>query len=455
MKSKLDKYFKQKLEAPQQPPADAWEFIRGRLPEPKEKKRILPFWLKLSGITATLLLMVGLGYWLGSEQAAIPDGSEYVFQPETSSSSGTGESGEQITKEKTPGHLSPNDGVPATQTHSYLNFAEVNSGNQTYSFTQSSFINENRDLYAGHFRGKEQDETLNRHAYGLSWDGLNLSPDKLVSITGIRLNPNLNKEFVFASNAKSHPEKEKKKKKRTAFDRFHLSAFASPLAFNTFVGNSMLADEMSQYKTENSVTLAYGIKGAYSLSPTLKLRTGVSVVGLEQITNQVPIAVDITERYELSPVDEFNNVKYNGNIRINNHSPANSLMEMELSGRMGYGSIQQQASYIEIPVEAELSLFQTNSIGISATGGGSTWLLSKNKIYVHIDDYTQELGEASNLNKVSFSANAGLKFDLSLTDNVKLNVEPNFRYLINPVNNIEKYNPYTVGVNAGVTVSFR
>src|SRR5690606_17599558 len=180
--------------------------------------------------------------------------------------------------------------------------------------------------------------------------------------------------------------------------------------------------------TENSVTLAYGIKGAYSLSPTLKLRTGVSVVGLEQITNQVPIAVDITERYELSPVDEFNNVKYNGNIRINNHSPANSLMEMELSGRMGYGSIQQQASYIEIPVEAELSLFQTNSIGISATGGGSTWLLSKNKIYVHIDDYTQELGEASNLNKVSFSANAGLKFDLSLTDNVKLNVEPNFRY---------------------------
>lgn len=453
MKSKLDKYFKQKLEAPQQPPADAWEFIQGRLPEPKEKKRIFPFWLKLSGITATLLLMVGLGYWLGSEQAAIPDNPDYVIQPEASSS-GTVESGEQIAIEENPDYSSTNEGIPAAREDS-LNFGEGNSGNLTYSFTTDNFINENRDLYAGYFPGREQDETLNRHAYGLSWDGLNLSPDKLVSITGIQVNPNLNKELLFASNAKSNPEKEKKKKKRTDFDRFHLSAFASPLAFNTFVGNSMLADEMSQYKTENSVTLAYGIKGAYSLSPILKLRTGVSVVGLEQITNQVPIAVDITERHELSSVDKFNNVKYNGNIRIDNHSPANSLMEMELSGRMGYGSIQQQASYIEIPVEAELSLFQTNSIGISATGGGSTWLLSKNKIYVHIDDYTQELGEASNLNKVSFSANAGLKFDLSLTENVKLNVEPNFRYLINPVNNINKYNPYTVGVNAGVTVSFR
>src|SRR5690606_25536524 len=162
--------------------------------------------------------------------------------------------------------------------------------NPTSSLTTDNFINENRDLYAGYFRGREQDETFNRHAYGLSWDGLNLSPDKLVSITGIQVNPNLNKELLFASNAKSNPEKEKKKKKRTDFDRFHLSAFASPLAFNTLVGNSMLADEMSQYKTENSVTLAYGIKGAYSLSPTLKLRTGVSVVGLEQITNQVPIA---------------------------------------------------------------------------------------------------------------------------------------------------------------------
>ena len=72
-----------------------------------------------------------------------------------------------------------------------------------------------------------------------------------------------------------------------------------------------------------------------------------------------------------------------------------------------------------------------------------------------MDDYTQELGEANNLNKVSFSANAGLKFDMNLTDNIKLNVEPNFRYLINPVNNIEKYNPYTVGVNAGLSISLK
>ncbi|MFA7448416.1 MAG: hypothetical protein WCY77_08270, partial [Weeksellaceae bacterium] len=124
-------------------------------------------------------------------------------------------------------------------------------------------------------------------------------------------------------------------------------------------------------------------------------------------------------------------------------------------GKPTLGNIQQQSEYIEIPLEAEIAILQTSSIGISATGGGSTWLLSRNKIYVHTEDYTEELGQANNLNKTSFSANAGLKFDMKIMDKVQLNVEPNFKYLVNPVNNIEKYNPYTVGVNAGITVSLK
>lgn len=79
----------------------------------------------------------------------------------------------------------------------------------------------------------------------------------------------------------------------------------------------------------------------------------------------------------------------------------------------------------------------------------------KNKIYAHMNGYTEELGTANNINKTSFSANAGLKFDLKISDGVQLNVEPNFKYLLNPVSNIDKYSPYTVGVNAGVTVKLK
>lgn len=49
----------------------------------------------------------------------------------------------------------------------------------------------------------------------------------------------------------------------------------------------MLSNNLDDYKTENSITLAYGLKAAYSLNPKLKIRTGVSVVGFEQITKNV------------------------------------------------------------------------------------------------------------------------------------------------------------------------
>ena len=51
MRRKLDSYFKEKLNQPQQAPEDAWENIQSRLP--KEKKRpFIPFWTKISGIAA-------------------------------------------------------------------------------------------------------------------------------------------------------------------------------------------------------------------------------------------------------------------------------------------------------------------------------------------------------------------------------------------------------------------
>lgn len=453
MKNKLDKYFKNKLEAPQQPPVDAWDNIQAQLPESKEKRRIFPFWLRISGIAATLLLMVGLGYWLGVEQNSDLDVPRSVIQLGNSSS---GNSGSVQNNANQNEETLPSEENVQSHQKIILNSSNNLSERTNYLITNNSYSNKDyKDLYALNLTQQNQNAVWspNFPFSGLSWNHLNLYPTEILTTPEIQKNKN--PEILLTSNQNSS-SKEKKKKKFIDFDRFHLSAFASPLAFNTFVGSSMLADEMSQYNTENSVTLAYGIKGAYSLSPNLKLRTGISVVGLEQITENVPLAVNVSGKYEMTGIDEVNNVKYNGNIRIdNNNSLMNSLLEMELSGRMGYGNIQQQVRYIEIPLEAELNLFQTNSIGISATGGGSTWLLSKNKIYVHVDDYTQELGEANNLNKVTFSANAGLKFDLNLTDDVKLNVEPNFRYLINPVNNIEKYNPYTVGVNAGVTVSFK
>ncbi|HJS01557.1 MAG TPA: hypothetical protein VJ780_11550, partial [Flavobacterium sp.] len=38
------------------PPEDSWNIIASRIENKKKKKRVIPFWLKASGIAATLFL---------------------------------------------------------------------------------------------------------------------------------------------------------------------------------------------------------------------------------------------------------------------------------------------------------------------------------------------------------------------------------------------------------------
>ena len=489
MKNKIDQYFKNKLNIPQQPPADAWEFIQSRIPK-EEKKRFMPLWIKISGIAALFLFLVGGGYMLNLFESNSPQNSTEI-QNQSTVSNGLSDSGNetenwneensssegQITEEENLYNY-PIDGQNKTYSHQnsfnsngnsqfisnlpnsskYENNSTLNLSNNSFNLdNQNPLLDQTQIDNEVNSNTKQTDIVLN--SFGNEKGNL-YSPNKY-STENPFTDPLLdklekeNKELI-ALNTKENKKKKSKSdyKKKPEFDRFYISGFVSPMALNTFVGNSMLADDMSQYKTENNVTLAYGIKGAYALSPRVKIRTGVSVVGFEQITQNVPLSASIENGSAFSMHDARNNIKYHGNLRIENHQ-ATSLAESELNYKTLNGDIRQQSQYIEIPVEAEVSVFQTNSIGISATAGGSTWLLSKNKIFAHTEDYTEELGKAENLNNTSFSANAGLKFDMKISEKVNVNVEPAFKYLINPVNDIKKYNPYTVGVNAGVTVSLK
>src|SRR5690606_962426 len=116
----------------------------------------------------------------------------------------------------------------------------------------------------------------------------------------------------------------------------------------------------------------------------------------EQLTKDVPLAANI--EYVNAALGSPNkadhvNIKYHGELRVDNNLVSSNALG-ELNNKTIEGNLRQQSQYIEIPVEAEIALFKTGSIGISATGGGSTWLLSKNKIYVHTEGYTEELGKA-------------------------------------------------------------
>ena len=100
-----------------------------------------------------------------------------------------------------------------------------------------------------------------------------------------------------------------------------------------------------------------------------------------------------------------------------------------------HGSIDQQLGFIEVPIELEYSLIE-KKLGINLIGGFSTLFLNQNDIYAVFNNGERaRLGDASNVESVSYSANFGVGLDYNLSKQWQFNLEPTFKYQLNTFNN--------------------
>jgi hypothetical protein len=94
-------------------------------------------------------------------------------------------------------------------------------------------------------------------------------------------------------------------------------------------------------------------------------------------------------------------------------------------------------------------------IGVNLIGGISTLLLGDNEIVANDGDFREVLGGANNLNSVSFSTNVGLGFHYKISKKLKFNIEPMFKYQLNPYTDSSvDFKPYYLGVYSGLSFKF-
>ena len=119
-------------------------------------------------------------------------------------------------------------------------------------------------------------------------------------------------------------------------------------------------------------------------------------------------------------------------------------------------NMEQKVHYIEIPLEVEYKLASFDKFNLLATAGGSYYVVTKNTISLaDVNTRSQyKLGEASNLNDMSYSANAGVKLEYNLSNKSSINLEPNYRYMLNPLKNVDAKNPSLLGLNLGFSIKF-
>src|SRR5690606_13407697 len=249
MKRKIDDYFKKGLNVPQEPPADAWEFIQKHIAK-KDNKRIIPLWMKISGTAVLFLLFTGTLYWFNPQWIQSENSSGNY--PENIAKNNTQNQPDLNSNDSNRKQISPNSNDLVIEIHSDATpVPNQNQAAQNVYYTNSSASNEQNLLYqiteipvSGSNNNVDNSLSLLLNPTGVILAMSDWNPNSLQ----IKLQENIlfgEKIEMQAENiliAKNEPKdsKSKPQQKKIDFDRFYISGFASPMALNTFVGSSML-----------------------------------------------------------------------------------------------------------------------------------------------------------------------------------------------------------------------
>jgi len=230
----------------------------------------------------------------------------------------------------------------------------------------------------------------------------------------------------------------------------------APVYYNTLSQGSSIDASFADNSQSGDVNISYGIGVRYALSDRLKIRSGINNVSLSYSTADIELGD--------GPVSAaLRNINYNrdGIVVIaqdlgtfSSQNQDGTFGEITPKATNGEAFINQNISYYEVPLELSYSLFDS-AFGLDIIGGVSTLLLGNNEVSVTAGSYNEVLGSANNLSSLSFATNIGLGLHYKMSSKFRLNIEPMFKYQLNPYTDSSvSYKPYYLGVYTGLSFRF-
>lgn len=517
-KKNIDKIFNEgfkNLEATPSP--RVWENIQAELNKEKKERKVIPLWIKLGGVAALIALMLTVGNSLydSSKSTVAPSiTNETINQPEEQPHKNKVEvdklnNDSQVTsEEKTPQNEDSQDlnvsevnisnnkentkpsnsksnkyseksnkSVIASNT-SELNSSKANSNSKKDLVEKNTSIN---DLNEGIATSKVSSDKINSDKnlteankgvinkkddiFEQNEDGVavnekseNINSDKSLIKTEAEVQKDSkNKKSIFDEIAeKDELAVAENKKKQKPEQRWNVAPNVAPVYYSSLGNGSSIDPSFSDNPQKGDVNMSYGVQVSYALSNRLSVRAGVNNVDLSYSTSGIevgtgPVAV------ALGSVDYGSNSIVTtaadaGSFAI--ASPSNGFGDIMPKSTQGDARLIQNLNYYEVPVELKYAVIDSR-IGVNLIGGLSTLFLGNNEISVKADNFTDVLGEANNLSTVSFSTNVGLGLDYKLSKKFTFNIEPMFKYQLNPYTDSSvDFKPYYLGIYSGLSFKF-
>jgi len=237
-------------------------------------------------------------------------------------------------------------------------------------------------------------------------------------------------------------------------NRWGISPNVAPVYFNTLGKGSSIDAQFNNNAKSGEVNMSYGITGSYAINDKLVVRAGINKLNLGYNTNDV-LALETTGRGPNSAL--LSNIKTDNNNPDMSFVSAESVVLSRASNVVDFndvGSINQRIGYIEIPIELQYSLLNKR-FGVNIIGGFSSFFLNDNELTSSINGNNTIIGEANNVNDVSYSANFGLGLNYKFAKNFDFNLEPILKYQINTFSNATgDFKPYFIGFYTGFSFKF-
>lgn len=504
-KKQIDRLFREQFkDFDATPPPEAWENIKARLQEKKKERKVIPlFWLRATGVAALFALFFSVGnhFFNFNENNHItveedsfkkehPDNNNLLENHLQNNTDKTFVSNENEIINTSEGK---NNNEKKNNTISNKQAVKKSIANNPIKKDKSEVETNNSKTYNAIANSQKENQTKGKNSSAVE----NSTSNKKEAIAVVKNQNETNKlenketiknikqseksieevgiakteeESVKESNKKSLIEylKEKEVEEEllantdNSFDeRWAVSPNFAPLYYNTFGDGSSIDTQFSNNSKSGDVNYGYGVQVSYAINDKLSVRTGLNKVDLSYVTNNIEfVGAGIDQG--LSSINYGNSsniilVGTVGSLNTDSEFPivdGNGTVIIPRNGNAIPGSMTQSIDYFEIPLELKYGLVNKR-FGVNLIGGMSTLLLNNNEISVQSSGFKTIIGEANNLNDLSFSTNVGIGLDYKISKRFIFNIEPMFKYQLNPYSDSNvNFKPYYLGVYSGFSYKF-
>ena len=253
-------------------------------------------------------------------------------------------------------------------------------------------------------------------------------------------------------------------------DRWSIAAMASPTYYSQFNSGSDAYSKQLMESEQPIVSYSGGFAFAYKISKRISIQSGLYYSSLGQKLDGINSFAGFKQFDNTKGGNNFEVSTTSGTVQANNPdvflssntsnrvvTPFTSEVFDPNKASLPFinSSLTQNFSYLELPVMVKYKIID-KTIGINLIGGLSYSLLVHNSVYTTIDGSKYPIGDTKGLNPLTLSSSLGMGMEYNLSEKLSLNLEPTFRYYLNPfnVNITSSVHPYSFGIFSGVTYRF-